>query len=177
MFSNSIKKLCNVLFVIQFLHNSSLYHNSLSGCPLAAMEKMSHKDKLCSICPKSMSTSSVSSPSASISPSPPSVQISSDRVLRPMCFVKQLDLPGQYSSGQSASYATPRTNLAKELEKYSKPQLNTDCQYSNAGISSTNTTYCRPLMAKSCKLINNDNASNVSPYRDRLPNSPHQTYK
>ena len=44
---------------------------------------------------------------------------SSDRVLRPMIVTKQLDLP---ESGQGdAPQQTPRTNLAKELEKYNRP--------------------------------------------------------
>ncbi|MEQ2161646.1 hypothetical protein GOODEAATRI_011608, partial [Goodea atripinnis] len=43
-----------------------------------------------------------------------------DRVLRPMCFVKQLEVPqyGNYRPNMAPS--TPRANLAKELEKYSK---------------------------------------------------------
>ncbi|KAG9336184.1 hypothetical protein JZ751_002531 [Albula glossodonta] len=43
----------------------------------------------------------------------------SDRVLRPMCFVKQLEIP-QYGYKNNVSTSTPRSNLAKELEKYSK---------------------------------------------------------
>ncbi|XP_023218784.1 myelin transcription factor 1-like [Centruroides sculpturatus] len=45
---------------------------------------------------------------------------SSDRVLRPMCYVKQLDLQ-DYKYPGYVSTPTPRTQLAKELEKYSKP--------------------------------------------------------
>lgn len=36
-----------------------------------------------------------------------------------MCFVKQLDYP-QYGYKNNVSTSTPRSNLAKELEKYSK---------------------------------------------------------
>ncbi|XP_077566490.1 myelin transcription factor 1-like protein isoform X2 [Stigmatopora nigra] len=43
----------------------------------------------------------------------------SDRVLRPMCFVKQLEIP-QYGCKNNVPTSTPRSNLAKELEKYSK---------------------------------------------------------
>ncbi|XP_056284861.1 myelin transcription factor 1-like protein, partial [Pseudoliparis swirei] len=43
----------------------------------------------------------------------------SDRVLRPMCFVKQLEIP-QYGYKNNVPTSTPRSNLAKELEKYSK---------------------------------------------------------
>uniref|UniRef100_A0A672MTF5 Myelin transcription factor 1 n=1 Tax=Sinocyclocheilus grahami TaxID=75366 RepID=A0A672MTF5_SINGR len=39
---------------------------------------------------------------------------------RPMCFVKQLDIPQYGSYRPNAMPATPRANLAKELEKYSK---------------------------------------------------------
>lgn len=36
-----------------------------------------------------------------------------------MCFVKQLEIP-HYGYRNSVPTATPRSNLAKELEKYSK---------------------------------------------------------
>lgn len=39
--------------------------------------------------------------------------------LRPMCFVKQLEIP-QYGYKNNVPTSTPRSNLAKELEKYSK---------------------------------------------------------
>lgn len=39
---------------------------------------------------------------------------------RPMCFVKQLEIPPHGSYRPSLVPATPRANLAKELEKYSK---------------------------------------------------------
>lgn len=50
-----------------------------------------------------------------------SVQLPPPRHLfsRPMCFVKQLDYP-QYGYKNNVSTSTPRSNLAKELEKYSK---------------------------------------------------------
>lgn len=38
---------------------------------------------------------------------------------RPMCFVKQLEIP-QYGYRNNVPTTTPRSNLAKELEKYSK---------------------------------------------------------
>ncbi len=46
----------------------------------------------------------------------------SDRVLRPMILTKQLDLP-QSMNDYYVSPATPRTNLAKELEKYNRPPV------------------------------------------------------
>lgn len=45
------------------------------------------------------------------SPSPPH---------RPMCFVKQLEVPQYGSYRPNIAPTTPRANLAKELEKYSK---------------------------------------------------------
>lgn len=36
-----------------------------------------------------------------------------------MCFVKQLEIP-QYGHKNNVPTSTPRSNLAKELEKYSK---------------------------------------------------------
>ena len=41
-------------------------------------------------------------------------------VSRPMCFVKQLEIPQYGSYRPNMVPATPRANLAKELEKYSK---------------------------------------------------------
>lgn len=40
-------------------------------------------------------------------------------ISRPMCFVKQLEIP-QYGYRNNVPTTTPRSNLAKELEKYSK---------------------------------------------------------
>uniref|UniRef100_A0A3B1IV20 Myelin transcription factor 1-like, a n=1 Tax=Astyanax mexicanus TaxID=7994 RepID=A0A3B1IV20_ASTMX len=76
-------------------------HRSLSGCPIAAAEKMAKVQEKHQTCdgPKSNQAS--------------------DRVLRPMCFVKQLEIP-QYGYKNNISTSTPRSNLAKELEKYSK---------------------------------------------------------
>ncbi|CAE1160587.1 MYT1L [Acanthosepion pharaonis] len=48
------------------------------------------------------------------------VDTRSDRVLRPMILTKQLDLPC-YEYPPYVSTSTPRTNLAKELEKYNRP--------------------------------------------------------
>ncbi|XP_078275251.1 myelin transcription factor 1 isoform X2 [Rhinoraja longicauda] len=76
-------------------------HRSLSGCPIAAAEKLakSHEKQHSGDSPKSSQ--------------------SSDRVLRPMCFVKQLEIP-HYGYRPNMLPVTPRANLAKELEKYSK---------------------------------------------------------
>ncbi|XP_073795292.1 myelin transcription factor 1 isoform X15 [Danio rerio] len=81
-------------------------HRSLSGCPIAAAGKHKSHDKQ-------------SQPQTSVI-DPASVGSNSDRVLRPMCFVKQLEIPQYGSYRTNAMPATPRANLAKELEKYSK---------------------------------------------------------
>lgn len=104
--------------------------DSLSGCPIAAMER-AHKDKAVLKPPTLnpalvLAAGGIPSPATTHALSSASGSSSSDRVLRPMCFVKQLDIPSQYAAPGTSSYATPRTNLAKELEKYSKPQL-TEC--------------------------------------------------
>ncbi|XP_035000292.1 myelin transcription factor 1-like, a isoform X3 [Hippoglossus stenolepis] len=77
-------------------------HRSLSGCPIAAAEKMAKVHE------KSHTPESG-----------PKTNQTSDRVLRPMCFVKQLEIP-QYGFKNNVPTSTPRSNLAKELEKYSK---------------------------------------------------------
>ncbi|XP_074145041.1 myelin transcription factor 1 isoform X5 [Sminthopsis crassicaudata] len=79
-------------------------HRSLSGCPIAAAEKLakSHEKQ----------QPQAGDPSKSSS--------NSDRILRPMCFVKQLEIPQYGSYRPNMVPATPRANLAKELEKYSK---------------------------------------------------------
>ncbi|XP_074867723.1 myelin transcription factor 1 [Carettochelys insculpta] len=79
-------------------------HRSLSGCPIAAAEKLakSHEKQ----------QPQAGDPSKSSS--------NSDRILRPMCFVKQLEIPQYGSYRPNVVPATPRANLAKELEKYSK---------------------------------------------------------
>ncbi|XP_073905182.1 myelin transcription factor 1-like protein isoform X3 [Castor canadensis] len=95
-------------------------HRSLSGCPIAAAEKLAkaqEKHQSCDV-PKSNQAS--------------------DRVLRPMCFVKQLEIP-QYGYRNNVPTTTPRSNLAKELEKYSK----TSFEYS----SYDNHTYGKRAIA------------------------------
>jgi hypothetical protein len=57
---------------------------------------------------------------------------------RPMCFVKQLEIP-QYGYRNNVPTTTPRSNLAKELEKYSK----TSFEYS----SYDNHTYGKRAIA------------------------------
>ncbi|KAJ8412303.1 hypothetical protein AAFF_G00145700 [Aldrovandia affinis] len=82
-------------------------HRSLSGCPIAAAEKQTKILDKPPPTPQPMAEHTAGSPH-------------SDRVLRPMCFVKQLEIP-QYSSYRPGVIpATPRANLAKELDKYSK---------------------------------------------------------
>ncbi|XP_056282689.1 myelin transcription factor 1-like protein [Pseudoliparis swirei] len=99
-------------------------HRSLSGCPLAAAEKLAkaqEKHQGCDV-PKSNQAS--------------------DRVLRPMCFVKQLDYP-QYGDKNNVSTSTPRSNLAKELEKYSK----TSFDYSAFDGSNSHQAYGKRAIA------------------------------
>nr|KAF6423105.1 myelin transcription factor 1 [Rousettus aegyptiacus] len=79
-------------------------HRSLSGCPIAAAEKLAKSHE------KQQPPAGESAKSGS----------SSDRTLRPMCFVKQVEVPPYGSYRPSAAPATPRANLAKELEKFSK---------------------------------------------------------
>ncbi|XP_016424975.1 myelin transcription factor 1-like protein [Sinocyclocheilus rhinocerous] len=76
-------------------------HRSLSGCPIAAAEKLAKAHEKHQSCDEGKSNQA------------------SDRVLRPMCFVKQLEIP-QYGYKNNVPTSTPRSNLAKELEKYSK---------------------------------------------------------
>ncbi|GLD51453.1 myelin transcription factor 1-like protein, partial [Lates japonicus] len=84
--------------------NSWLHRPSLSGCPIAAAAKLNkNQDKQVHL------QASASEPSSN-----------SDRVLRPMCFVKQLEIPQYGSYRPNTVTTTPRANLAKELEKYSK---------------------------------------------------------
>ncbi|GAB5570085.1 myelin transcription factor 1-like protein isoform X1 [Prionailurus iriomotensis] len=75
--------------------------SNLSGCPIAAAEKLAKAQEKHQSCDVSKSNQA------------------SDRVLRPMCFVKQLEIP-HYGYRNNVPTTTPRSNLAKELEKYSK---------------------------------------------------------
>uniref|UniRef100_A0A3Q2ZEC4 Myelin transcription factor 1-like, a n=1 Tax=Kryptolebias marmoratus TaxID=37003 RepID=A0A3Q2ZEC4_KRYMA len=77
-------------------------HRSLSGCPIAAAEKLAKVHEKTHSSDGSSKTNQTS-----------------DRVLRPMCFVKQLEIP-QYGYKTNVPTSTPRSNLTKELEKYSK---------------------------------------------------------
>ncbi|TRY89742.1 hypothetical protein DNTS_027618 [Danionella cerebrum] len=81
-------------------------HRSLSGCPIAAAGKYKSHEK------QPQPQTSIIDPTTGGS--------NSDRVLRPMCFVKQLEIPQYGTYRTNAMPATPRANLAKELEKYSK---------------------------------------------------------
>uniref|UniRef100_A0A7N6B330 Myelin transcription factor 1 domain-containing protein n=1 Tax=Anabas testudineus TaxID=64144 RepID=A0A7N6B330_ANATE len=94
---------CHSLFNIHLF--SFLRPSSLSGCPIAAAEKLS----------KSHDKPHISQPGSEHLKGSPN-----DRVLRPMCFVKQLDVPPYGSYRPNMAPTTPRANLAKELEKYSK---------------------------------------------------------
>ncbi|KAG8567093.1 hypothetical protein GDO81_013495 [Engystomops pustulosus] len=78
-------------------------HRSLSGCPIAAAEKLARSHE------KQQQPGDLTKNNTN-----------SDRILRPMCFVKQLEIPQYGSYRPNMVPATPRANLAKELEKYSK---------------------------------------------------------
>ncbi|XP_048831226.1 myelin transcription factor 1-like protein isoform X2 [Brienomyrus brachyistius] len=90
-------------------------HRSLSGCPIAAAEKLAKAQEKHQTCDGSKSNQA------------------SDRVLRPMCFVKQLEIP-QYGYKNNVSTTTPRSNLAKELEKYSKTSFDYSSGYDSNHI-------------------------------------------
>ncbi|XP_045152862.1 myelin transcription factor 1 [Echinops telfairi] len=79
-------------------------HRSLSGCPIAAAEKLAKSHEKQQPQPGDATKSSSNS----------------DRILRPMCFAKQLETPSYGSYRPSVAPSTPRVNLAKELEKFSK---------------------------------------------------------
>jgi len=65
---------------------------------------------------QAMTTASPTSELAEVSSRPPG------RVLRPMIVAKQLDLPeGPTGADVPAALPMPRTQLTRELEKYSRP--------------------------------------------------------
>ncbi len=55
-----------------------------------------------------------------------------------MCFVKQLEIP-QYGYKNNVPTSTPRSNLAKELEKYSKNSFDYN-NYDNTNVYSKRHT-------------------------------------
>ncbi|XP_041360391.1 myelin transcription factor 1-like isoform X2 [Gigantopelta aegis] len=96
------------------------HHRSLSGCPIAAMGKLisaqnnkkgeeTAQNNIFHNQNEIVDLPGIGSEGGS----------SSDRVLRPMILTKQLDL-NTFGFGSSVSQATPRNNLAKELEKYNR---------------------------------------------------------
>lgn len=99
-------------------------HRSVSGCPLASA-KARYQARNNNLEDRTYSSESDGS-STNPTPTPTNGvnhNLVNDHMLRPMCYVKHLGEPGH--TGQ-ANLATPRTNLSKELEKYSKPQINCD---------------------------------------------------
>ncbi|KAJ7409217.1 Myelin transcription factor 1 [Pitangus sulphuratus] len=93
-------------------HVTGLYphHRSLSGCP--------HKDR---IPPEilAMHENVLKCPTPGCT-GQGHVNSNRNTHRRPMCFVKQLEIPQYGSYRPNMVPATPRANLAKELEKYSK---------------------------------------------------------
>uniref|UniRef100_A0A670IYJ9 Myelin transcription factor 1 like n=1 Tax=Podarcis muralis TaxID=64176 RepID=A0A670IYJ9_PODMU len=92
-------------------HVTGLYphHRSLSGCP--------HKDR---VPPEilAMHENVLKCPTPGCT-GRGHVNSNRNSHRRPMCFVKQLEIP-QYGYRNNVPTTTPRSNLAKELEKYSK---------------------------------------------------------
>ncbi|XP_038656280.1 myelin transcription factor 1-like protein isoform X3 [Scyliorhinus canicula] len=95
-------------------------HRSLSGCPIAAAEKLAKAQE------KHHNNDATKSNQGSDRVLRKWQHTTEDTEHRPMCFVKQLEIP-QYGYRHSVSTTTPRSNLAKELEKYSK----TTFEYNN----------------------------------------------
>uniref|UniRef100_A0AAQ4P8N2 Myelin transcription factor 1 like n=1 Tax=Gasterosteus aculeatus aculeatus TaxID=481459 RepID=A0AAQ4P8N2_GASAC len=113
-------------------------HRSLSGCPIAAAEKLAkaqEKHQGCDVPKTSQASDRVLRAS---------VQLPPPRHSLPglMCSVKQLDCP-QYGYKNNVSSSTPRSNLAKELEKYSK----TSFDYSAFDGSSNHPAYGKRAIA------------------------------
>ncbi|KAK7495929.1 hypothetical protein BaRGS_00012919 [Batillaria attramentaria] len=110
------------------VNNNRSTHRSLSGCPLAAMGKlMSQQQGKKSgvhlvVLPKSDDPSKAVLATCTetdlIKLAAKEMMQGSDRILRPMILTKQLELQ---DTNPVVSTATPRSNLAKELEKYNRP--------------------------------------------------------
>ncbi|XP_012936205.1 serine-rich adhesin for platelets [Aplysia californica] len=113
------------------INNNRSTHRSLSGCPLAAMTKLMNQQ------PQSGSKSAMHVVVLPKSDDPTKAMIATcsekdliklvakeitpgtDRVLRPMILTKQFE-PRE---SNAVAQATPRENLARELEKYSRPEM------------------------------------------------------
>ncbi|KAJ8789966.1 hypothetical protein J1605_021664 [Eschrichtius robustus] len=133
-------------------------HRSLSGCPIAAAEKLAKAQEKHQSCDVSKSNQAsdrvlryqthIRDPSTAVPRGQGSLVLRCSRQAggmvplspldergnqaqraerpsrkplghRPMCFVKQLEIP-HYGYRNNVPTTTPRSNLAKELEKYSK---------------------------------------------------------
>ncbi|XP_070556842.1 myelin transcription factor 1-like isoform X5 [Ptychodera flava] len=113
-------------------------HRSLSGCPIAAAEKLAlnNKSSTNSILGQRHLSDRVLSGVCvlhwKLNDGPPETTVIDSQTKRPVCFVKKLEIP---TSGYTplVSATTPRTNLAKELEKYSRPTL----EYMPVNVEST----------------------------------------
>ncbi|KAJ8257336.1 hypothetical protein GJAV_G00184500 [Gymnothorax javanicus] len=95
---------------------SRRFAECLSGCPIAAAEKLSKTHEKQQL-PQPISEHPKGSPNSDRVLSPVSSLLPARR---PMCFVKQLEIPQYGSYRPNVLPTTPRANLAKELEKYSK---------------------------------------------------------
>ncbi|KAK3089153.1 hypothetical protein FSP39_001302 [Pinctada imbricata] len=150
-------------------------HRSLSGCPIAAMGKLvsvtqqnAKKSGLhLVLLPKDDDPSkavlaacnekelirlaaqkckaSETAVTATVAP-PTTITKETDRVLRPMILTKQLELGQNMTSVVSAQ--TPRNNLAKELEKYNRPEVS---QASSTSLSTSAIKVETPSAASTLK--------------------------
>lgn len=82
---------------------------------------------------------------------------SGERVLQPMCLVKQLEIPVQEASGLASISIAPRTSLTKELGKYMKPaglkdgsgqQVQAVFPILASGVNLLTAAVSRPVFAK-----------------------------
>ncbi|XP_077990839.1 uncharacterized protein LOC144445175 isoform X2 [Glandiceps talaboti] len=132
-------------------------HRSLSGCPIAAAEKLANSNKTTS--------NSILQQQRHLS----------DRVLRPVCFVKKLEIP---TSGYAplVSTTTPRTNLAKELEKYSRTTLEYVPLSVDSPTSSTSTPTQSTATTSSPSQASSQNYQRIAP-KILTPDAQKKLYK
>ncbi|XP_076319075.1 uncharacterized protein LOC143230016 [Tachypleus tridentatus] len=97
-------------------------HRSLSGCPIAAIEKLSYREqKVTSTKPLSQRNSQAGA---------------HESVLRPMCYIKQPNIPEKFTGYQAIS--TPSASLTNEVGKYNRSA--TEYVYYNRPIAPKPTT-------------------------------------
>ncbi|XP_076082290.1 uncharacterized protein LOC143053267 isoform X2 [Mytilus galloprovincialis] len=163
-------------------------HRSVSGCPIAAMGKLvstttnqakktglhlvllpkedDPSKAVLAACNEKELIRLAAQKSQSVPSAGPASE--SDRILRPMILTKQLELQGTDSV---VSTSTPRGNLAKELEKYSRPDLAAMAKNLNDpnGTSAT-TTVQKPPPRKD--LSDRPNILRRPSFKPKLARSP-----